>query len=282
MNTLKIGRHTIGENHPVYVIAEIGINHDGDFSTAKKMIQQAHQAGASAAKLQTYITEKRVPKDSPIFGILKQCELSFDQQKKLFEYGKDLGIDVFSTPFDDESVDFLDSVNTPCFKIASFDLVNHKLLKAVTSKKKPIILSRGMASQSEIDTAITFFKKADVPFALLHCVSAYPIPSTKDLNLSTLWALRERYQCPVGFSDHTIGIEAPIWSVFAGATLIEKHFTYSKKATGPDHAMSTEPQELKQMVEGIRRATEGMGTPAWKAIDAEAGILQYRRPSSVE
>ena len=279
MSVLQLGSHKVGDGQPVYVIAEVGINHNGDFATAVKLLEQAAWAGVSSVKLQTYITEKRVPKDSPIFGILKQCELSFDQQKELFERGHELGIDVFSTPFDDESVDFLVSIGAPCFKIASFDIVNTKLLKKVAQQHRPVIMSRGMADQKELDAAVSFFRENDSPLALLHCVSAYPVPSASDLNLSTIGALKERYHCPVGFSDHTLGIEAPLYSVAAGAQLIEKHFTLSKSTPGPDHAMSTEPSDMKQLVEGSKHVLEMMGQPVAHSVDAEKGTLQYRRPS---
>jgi sialic acid synthase SpsE len=279
MDTLQLGRHRVGDGQPVYVIAEVGINHDGDFATAVKLLEQAAWAGASAVKLQTYITEKRVPKGSPIFDILKKCELSFTQQKELFQRGADAGVDVFSTPFDDESVDFLVEVGAPCFKIASFDIVNRKLLQKVAAQKRPVVVSRGMADQQEIDTAVAVLREHGAPFALLHCVSAYPVASHTDLNLSTMGALKARYGCPVGFSDHTLGIEAPTLAVAAGAELVEKHFTLSKTAPGPDHGMSTEPAELKQMVDAFRRVREMMGRPVWSSIEAEKGILQYRRPS---
>src|SRR3990167_6902347 len=154
MDIFSIDNRKIGEAEKTYVIAEIGINHKGDPELAKEMITQAQAAGADAVKIQTYLTEKRVAKDSPIFSILKACELSFDQQKTLFYFAREKGITLFSTPFDDESIDFLDSVNNPCYKVASFDLVNKKLLLNVLSVKKPVILSRGMASRQEMDEAV--------------------------------------------------------------------------------------------------------------------------------
>lgn len=279
MQPLKIADRLIGDQQDVFVIAEIGINHNGDPETARTLIERAHWAGATAVKLQTYITEKRVPKDSPFFGILKQCELSFDRQRELFAYAKELGVLAFSTPFDDESVDFLGEMDVPCYKVASFDIVNKKLLRAIVDKKRPAIISRGMADKQEIDTAVALFRDAGVPFALLHCISAYPVPSDSDLHLRTIAALRERYDCPVGFSDHTIGIDAPAFAVAAGATLIEKHFTLSKKTEGPDHAMSTEPEDMKKMIELIRRAKDMLGEAVWTSTKAEEGAKQFRRAS---
>jgi len=269
----------IGPSQPVFVIAEIGINHNGNFATAKELILQAHMSGASAAKLQTYITEKRVPRDSPIYGILKQCELSFDQQRQLFDYGRELGVEVFSTPFDEESVDFLDSIGVNLFKIASFDIVNQKLLKKVSEKRKPVIVSRGMATQAEVDRAMELFRHYQVEPCLLHCVSAYPVTDHRDLNLSSIRELRDRYDIPTGFSDHTLGIDVPPVAVAAGAMAIEKHFTLSRQASGPDHSMSVEPQEMKEMISRIRWVHEAMGVPVTGPVPSEKEILQYRRAS---
>lgn len=276
---VNVGRSKIGQGQDVFVIAEVGINHNGDFDTARELVDQARQAGASAVKLQTYITEKRVAKGSPIFDILKKCELSFQQQKQLFDHAREQGIEIFSTPFDAESVDFLASVKVPCYKIASFDLVNRQLLRKVAQQGQPVIISRGMASRGEIDAAVGICQEFAIPFVLLHCVSAYPVKQNRDLNLRTIQALQESYRCPVGYSDHTLGIEACAYAVAAGAVAIEKHFTLSRQAPGPDHALSIEPQELRVMIEKIRIVKEALGEPVWAAIPAEQDILQYRRAS---
>jgi len=279
VKAVDLGGVRAGCGEKVVVIAELGINHNGDMRNAKKLIEKAASSGADMVKLQTYITEKRVTKDSSIFGILKQCELSFTQQKELFQYGRDKGVIVFSTPFDDESVDFLYSVKCPVYKIASFDLVNKKLLKKVAAMGKPVIMSRGMADRREVDTAAGVLKRTRTPLVLLHCISAYPVTNAGSLNLSTIRALEARYGCPVGYSDHTLGIDAAVASVAAGAMIIEKHFTLSRKAKGPDHALSTEPAEMKRLVDGVRRMQLMMGRPAWTAVAEEKEILQYRRPS---
>lgn len=276
---VEINKIKVGEGQGVFVIAEIGINHNGDFETAKRLIDEAKSAGASAVKLQTYITEKRTAKGSPVYNILKQCELSFKQQEELFSYARNKNIEIFSTPFDDESVDFLSSINVSCYKIASFDIVNKKLLYKAAKQGRPVIISRGMANQQEIDTAVDIFRKSKVDILLLHCVSAYPVTSFDSLNLETIRALKERFYCPVGFSDHTLGIEAANYAVACGASLIEKHFTLSRKSEGPDHALSTEPSELKHMIAGIKLVKEMMGKPVWGPVSAERDILQYRRIS---
>ena len=275
----KIAGHMVGEGHPVFVIAEIGINHNGDMDQARELIRLAKESGADAAKLQTYITEKRVPADSPVFEILKQCEIGFDDQANLFEYAADIGIVAFSTPFDDESVDFLAGVDCPCFKIASFDMVNRNLLRRTAATGKPMIVSRGMANRDEIDEAVGIMRENDSDFALLHCVSAYPVESHTDLNLNTVRALSATYDCPAGLSDHSLTNDGAILSVGAGASVIEKHFTFSRDADGADHAISQDSNGFRQLVEGIRRAEESMGQEIWEPIKAENDILQYRRPS---
>lgn len=277
-DVIQINNRRIGKGQKLFVIAEIGINHNGNLNTAKQLIDQAQWAGADAVKLQTYITEKRVPKNSPIFGILKQCELTFPQQEKLVNYANKKGITIFSTPFDEESVDFLASVNIPGYKIASFDIVNKKLLLKVAMKGKPVIISRGMANQQEIDTAAGIMNKFSVEMAFLHCISAYPV-TPGALHLETINALKARYGCPVGFSDHTLGIDAAKYAVAAGANIVEKHFTLSRKSKGPDHALSTEPKEMKKMIENMVEVSEMLGDAAWGPVPEEKGILQYRRES---
>jgi sialic acid synthase SpsE len=276
---MKIRDRYIGEGYQPYVVAEIGINHNGDMEKAKELIDRAKWARASAVKLQTYITEKRVPKDSPIYSLLKQCELSFEQQENLFRYAREKEIEIFSTPFDDESVDFLTSVDTACFKIASFDVVNKKLLIKISEQGKPVIMSRGMANKQEIDKAVGILNDHKLDFALLHCISAYPVSSLTVLNLRTIQALKDRYGCTVGLSDHTIGIEAAKYAVAAGATIIEKHFTLSRKSEGPDHAISAEPEQLKELVDSTEFVHDIMGEAIWSSTEAESDILQYRRHS---
>ncbi len=262
-----------------FLIAEVGINHNGDVEKAKRLIDAAASAGADAVKIQTYITEKRTKRDSPIFGILKQCEIPFEGQRELFAHAKRKGVLLFSTPFDGESVAFLEEMQVPCYKIASFDLVNGPLLKEVASKGRPVLLSRGMAEQKEIDAAVKTLQAAKTPFALLHCISAYPVPSLSDLHLSTVRALAERYGCPAGYSDHSPGIDASAIAVAAGADIIEKHFMLENDADAPDKPVSLGPAEFTKMVDRIREIETMLGEPLWGSIEAEAGIRQFRRPA---
>ena len=279
-NQISIGKREVGADNPVFVIAEVGINHNGDMNEARRLIQAAIDSGADAVKLQSYITEKRVPVDSPIYDILKKCELSFKQQQELFDLGESLGGTVFSTPFDDESVDFLESINAPVYKIASFDSVNKALLRKVSTTGKPVIMSTGMTNLNELGAAWKALGgKEDgtgCDLALLHCVSAYPTPA-EESNLSMVPLLHTLHNGPVGYSDHTLGVEIPVMAVAAGAQIIEKHFTMNTKAEGPDHALSADPSTLKEMIEGIRRMEQILGKREMRIREVERGIVPFRR-----
>ncbi|MBF0362579.1 MAG: N-acetylneuraminate synthase family protein [Oligoflexia bacterium] len=276
--TMQIGSKTIGKDGHVFIVAEVGINHNGSMDIARRLLDEAKNCGADAVKLQTYLTEKRVAKNSPIFNILKECEISFKNQELLFNHARAMDLEIFSTPFDSESVEFLNSINCSCYKIASFDIVNEQLLKTIASYKRPVIISRGMAKKDEIDHAVSIFNKQN-PLALLHCISAYPVHSINDLNLRTINALKNQYNCIVGFSDHSIGIEASSYAVAAGAQIIEKHFTLSNTMEGPDHTLSLDINNFSKMVKEIRRVSGMLGVEVWASIPAEKDILQYRRKS---
>jgi len=277
MEDLKVSNILIGNEHPAFIIAEVGINHNGSMENAMKLIDEAYKSGASSVKFQTYITEKRVERDAPIFDILKQCELSFDDQRELFNYANEIGLVAFSTPFDEESVDFLAEIETPLLKVASFDIVNKTLLKKMSDANIPVIVSRGMATESELDQAQDLFNVKNVPLAILHCISAYPIQNLESINMSTMAYLQDRYECPIGFSDHTIGPAASICAVAMGAKVIEKHFTLDKNDEGPDHIMSADPMEMLEMISGIRDVEKMIGKPVSGPIPEEQDILQYRR-----
>ena len=276
--SVLIKNRVINENSPTFIIAEIGINHGGNLSIAEELINLATQSGADAVKFQTYITEKRVPKDSPVFDILKQCELSHDDQSHLKQLADNLDVIFFSTPFDHESVDFLIDLNVPVFKIASFDLVNLALLRKVATSGMPIIASRGMANKQEVNTAVEIFQEYDVPYILLHCISSYPTPDDQ-ANLNVIHTLKKMYDCPVGYSDHTLGIDVPVYAVATGSQVIEKHFTYDKSASGPDHRLSANPDEFSEMVNKIRKVESILGKTSIKMYSIEENTLIYRRPS---
>jgi sialic acid synthase SpsE len=260
-----------------FTIAEIGLNHGGDINLAMKMIDSAVRAGADSVKFQTYLTEKRVKKDSPIFDILKKCELSFESFRILKEYSEKLGVIFFSTPFDEESVDYLESINVELYKIASFDLVNKVMLKKIESTKKPIILSVGMSEISEIKSALEILKPNSNNIALLHCISAYPTEEF-DANLNAINTLKYEFpNCVIGQSDHTNAIKVPIYSVAAGAQIIEKHFKISDDMDCVDAPVSITELQFKQMVSEIRDLEKIMGNGIPHLTAAQEGTKQYRR-----
>jgi N,N'-diacetyllegionaminate synthase len=259
-----------------YVIAEIGINHGGDLNLAKKMIDSVKKTGADAVKFQTYKTEKRVSKDSPIFEILKKCELTYEAFEELQTYAKSLDIDFFSTPFDDESVDFLHEIKCDIYKIASFDLVNKNLLKKIGSIKKPVILSTGMSNLDEIKIAFDILQENTHKIALLHCISAYP---TKEINanLLAISKLKESFNCVIGHSDHTNGIKVPLLAVAAGAQVIEKHFKIDQSMECVDESVSITELQLRELVLGIREIEDIFGNGFLGITDAQKEILKFRR-----
>lgn len=275
---IQINGEDIGKDCPVYIIAEIGINHNGDVKIAEEMIRTAAKTGVNAVKFQTYITEKRVSQNSPIFDPLKKCELSYPEQAELKTIADAEGITFFSTPFDGESVDFLSSLDVAAYKIASFELVNLALVRQIASQKKSVIASSGMADRKEIDQALQILDMESAPYALLHCVSAYPT-AFENANLNVIRSLKKVYDCPVGYSDHTLGIEVPVYAVAVGATIIEKHFTLDKAMDGPDHSMSVDPGEMSEMVRKCREIKTILGNGDINLSEAEVQFTWLRRPS---
>jgi len=263
-----------------YIIAEIGINHNGSFELAKKLIESAARAGADAVKFQTYITEKRVSKDSPIFDILKKCEFSFDVFSKLKSHAENFNIDFFSTPFDYESVDFLESINTKLYKIASFDVLNYKLLKKISETLKPIIMSVGMSNLDEINSAYDILKSKTSNIALLHCISSYPT-NESDSNLASINKLKVLFDCVIGQSDHTNDIIVPLYAVCSGAQIIEKHFMIDSQMDCADSPVSISEIQMKKLVKEIRRVEIIMGNPDLKLRDCEKGTIKYRRKTLI-
>lgn len=273
----------LNTDNRTYVIAEIGINHNGDVKEALKMISAAERAGADAVKFQTYITEKRTFKGSPIFDILKRCELSNIDFKLLKEHSDNLGIEFFSTPFDDESVDFLDSIGCNLYKIASFDITNLKLVDKIAKTKKPIIMSTGMSNLDEVTNAINvILNNHNHNITLLHCISAYPTDE-KDANLSSIFSLYNSFpnSAVIGQSDHTDDIIVPLCAVAAGAQVIEKHFMLNDTKC-PDKPVSINQFQMRNLVEEIRRVETIFGDSEFGMSDAEAGTLQYRRLTSLD
>ena len=272
----KLKDFGINTSHRTYVIAEIGLNHGGDLALAKKMIDGAVSAGVDAVKFQTYLTEKRTFPGSPIFDILKKCELPFEAFKELREYSKAKNVDFFSTPFDDESVDYLDSIGCDLYKVASFDVVNIPFLKKVAKTGKPVILSVGMSDLSEIRTAYNTLRENTRNIALLHCISAYPTKE-EDANLAAISSLQKEFDCVIGQSDHTDDIQVPLYAVAAGAQIIEKHFKLDGQDDCIDSPVSITTTQTKKLVEEIRRVERILGDGVVHSTAAQKGTEAYRR-----
>ncbi len=290
--TIRIGTREIGPKRPVYVIAELSANHRGSFDDAVKIVRAAREVGADAVKLQTYTADTlTIPSDAEPFrhqggslwagrtlhDLYAEASTPWEWQPKLQEVAHEVGIDLFSSPFDPTAVDFLETMNVPAYKIASFELVDLPLIRRVAATGKPVILSTGMATLDEVDEAVAAARGAGAAgVALLKCTSAYPaLP--EEMNLLTIPALAERFGTPVGLSDHTLGIVAPVAAVSLGAAIVEKHLTLSREAGGPDAAFSLEPREFAEMVASIRIAEKVLGEVRHAPTEREAESRRFRR-----
>lgn len=272
----KFGFNT---NNRTYIIAEIGINHRGDVNVAKKLIESAARTGVDAVKFQTYLTEKRAPKNNKeIFKILKDLELPFEAFKELKDYSKNCGVDFFSTPFDKESVEYLEKIETDLYKIASFDVVNHLLLKEVSKTGKPVIMSVGMSNLSEIENAYNILIKGTNSIAILHCISSYPTPEESS-NLSNIYEIQKRFNCVVGQSDHTNDIKVPIYAAAAGAQIIEKHFKIDENFECIDSPVSITEVQMKKLVNEIRKLEKIFGNENFQLKEIEKNSQLFKRPS---
>jgi pseudaminic acid synthase len=286
---VKIGKKTIGGNHPTYIIAEIGANHNRDLKIAKKLIDKAADAGVDAVKFQTYTAEKLYSKYTPKFSkdtvkpfdLIKSVELPREWQHELSKYATAKKLDFLSSPFDYDAVDELYKLDVPAFKVASFEMTDTELLRYIAKRKKPIILSTGMATLGEIAEALeTIRSQGNDNVILLHCVSLYPAP-VEVVNLNAIQTLSMAFHAPVGFSDHTLGIHIPVAAVAKGANVIEKHFTLDQTMKGPDHSFAIEPEELKQMVTNIRDAEQALGTGVKERSNAEQEMYEKGRRSII-
>lgn len=289
---VNISNTIIGEGEKTFVIAEIGLNHNGDLNLAKKLIDLAINNGADAVKLQSYKSKHRVAKDGKTsryvekilgteetdFEMFKKNELTVDQTKELFDYAKQRII-IFSAPFDLESVDELEILNVDCYKIASFDLVNLPLIKKVALTQKPMIISTGMSNLSEIEEALNIVASTgNKNVILLQCTSSYPCPP-ESMNIKAIDTMRQAFgNLPVGLSDHVIGDTVSLAAVARGANVIEKHFTIDKRMEGPDHILSLTPDELREMVLKIRLIEESLGDGIKQAVSNEmTTIVRFRK-----
>ena len=276
---------------PAYVIAEMSANHNGDFDRAIAIVRAMKEAGADAVKLQTYTADTlTIDCDQPDFVIgdgtvwkgQKLHELyasaytPWEWHAELFSLANELGMDCFSTPFDYSAVDFLEQFDPPAYKVASFELVDLGLIEYIASKGRPVIMSTGMGTIDEISDAVDVVNRAGVPLTLLKCTSAYPSPPSS-MNLKTMADMTERFDVAVGLSDHTLGTTVPVAAVALGATVIEKHFTLSRKDEGPDSTFSLEPAEFREMVDAIRIVEQALGEVKYQRSEKEEASLVFRR-----
>lgn len=279
----------------VLIIAEAGVNHNGDINLAKKLIEQAAKAGADVVKFQTFkanscvsVSAKKAKyqlettaKEESQLEMIQKLELSYESHFELMKHCKKHDITFLSTPFDLESVEFLRGLDLPYFKIPSGEITNLPYLKAVAKCKKRVLLSTGMANLGEIETAFTILRKNGTRnITLLHCNTEYPTPF-EDVNLNALKTLKEAFKLEVGYSDHTEGIVASLGAVALGAVVIEKHFTLDKTMEGPDHRASLEFEELRALCKGIRELEKALGSGIKKASKSEAKNKIIARKSLV-
>ena len=288
---LKINGRKIGADEPPYIIAELSGNHNGSLERAKLSILSAKECGADAIKMQTYnaqtmtidcdkddfLIKEGLWKGYRLFDLYKEAHTPFEWHEELFKYARDIGITIFSTPFDESAVDLLESLNTPAYKIASFELTDLPLISYVAKKNKPLLMSTGMASEKEIFEAIEISRLNGCDQILLfHCISSYPTP-VEEANLRKIINLGNKFKVPIGLSDHTIGNTCAISSIAIGACAIEKHFTISRNDKGPDSEFSMEPFELKQLVFETKNAWKALGDPNFERPIVEKGNLVFRR-----
>lgn len=288
---ISVAGRDIGPNCPPYIIAELSANHNGRLDTALKIIEEAKKAGADAVKLQTY-TADTITLDcdaeefhirgglwdgKTLYQLYKEAHMPWDWHKPLFEQARKHGITIFSSPFDNTAVDLLEDLNTPAYKIASFEAVDLPLIKYVAGTGKPMIISTGMADAEEIQEAIDAAREGGCKeLAILHCVSGYPAPA-EDYNLRTLPDMMERFGLVTGLSDHTLDNTTAIASVALGASIIEKHFTLDRHGGGPDDSFSLEPSELQALCMGAHTAWSALGSVNYGRKSSEQSNVKFRR-----
>lgn len=288
---IDIAGRRVGSGHPAYVIAEVSGNHNGSYDRAAQILQECVEAGADAVKLQTYTAETlTIDSDGDIFRVggdntwagttlhdlYEEAHTPWEWQPKLKKLADDLGVDLFSSPFDFTATDFLDDMDVPAFKVASFESVDPPLVSYIAGKGKPVLMSTGMATLSQIDKAVVAAREAGAgpgKLLLFKCVSAYPAPP-ESMNLHTIPHMANAFDVPVGLSDHTLGTEVPLAAIALGACAIEKHVTLSRADGGVDSQFSLEPQELKGMIEQIRTIEAALGGVTY-------GPTEWERPNQV-
>lgn len=289
---IAIAGRRVGPGLPVYMIAELSANHNQSFDQAVRIIHAAKDAGADAVKLQTYTADTITMRSDKewfriaggtlwdgriLYDLYKEAFTPWEWQPKLKEIADGLGMHLFSSAFDDSAVDFLEQMNVPAHKVASFELVDLGLIRKMARTGKPLIMSTGMASEEEISEAVEAARGAGAAqIALLKCTSAYPAPA-EEANLRTIPELARRYNCPAGLSDHTMGTAVPVVAVALGASIIEKHLCLHRSDGGPDAAFSLEPGEFKAMVDAVRVAEKALGAVQFSSGPREANSRRFRR-----
>lgn len=289
---LRIRDRLIGPGQPTYVIAEMSANHNQSLDQALRIVEAAGAAGADAVKVQTY-TPDTITIDSDreyfrigtgtlwsgrtLYDLYREAYTPWEWHGRLRDAAAELGMALFSSPFDHTAIDFLESLDVPAYKIASFELVDLALIRRAARTGKPMIVSTGMATLGEIDEAVQAARSGGATeLALLKCTSAYPAPPA-EMNLRTIPHLRDAFGVPVGLSDHTHGLAAPVAAVALGACIVEKHFTLSRSDGGPDAAFSLEPDEFKAMVEAVRASEQALGSVSYTVTQREAASRVFRR-----
>ena len=293
MKEFKIGNHTIGRTHKPFIIAEMSGNHNQSLERALEIVDAAANSGAHMLKLQTYTSdtmtldvksgeffiddEKSLWKGNNLYDLYKIAYTPWEWHQPIMQRAKELGMLCFSTPFDDSAVDFLEDLDVPAYKIASFENADLPLIRKVAATGKPMIISTGMATLAELDETVRTIREAGCEqFVLLKCTSTYPA-TPENTNVLTVPHMRELFDCEVGLSDHTMGVGASVAAVAHGATVIEKHFTLRRADGGVDSAFSLEPDELKMLVIETERAWQSLGGVFYGPTEAEKPSLQFRR-----
>jgi pseudaminic acid synthase len=289
---MKINKNIIGDKNSTYIIAELSANHNQNINIALKLVEEAAKAGANAIKLQTFkpntitinfksdifkINGTTLWDNQYLYDLYDKAYLPWEWHEILFNKAKEFGMDAFSSPFDITAVDFLETLNVPCYKIASCEITDHILIKKIAETKKPVIISSGMASVGELEEAVSLLRKyGTTDICMLKCTAEYPA-KPEDANLLTIKNMIDTFNVIGGLSDHTLGIEVPIASVCMGARIIEKHFTLSRSSGSPDDAFSLEPHEFKQMVDSIRIVEKTFGKVTYGGVKGEQETKKFRR-----
>ncbi len=289
---IKIGKRNIGNDNPVFIIAELSANHLQNFDLAVDTIKAIKESGADAVKLQTYTPDTitidsdneyfQIKQDTlwdgkTLYELYKEAYTPWEWQPKLKELAEELGLIVFSSPFDRTAVDFLEEMNVPAYKVASFEITDIPLIEYIASKGKPVIISTGISTLSDIEEAVNACKRmGNHQISLLKCTSAYPAPF-KEMNLRTIPNLKDTFKAVVGISDHTLGISVPIASVALGAKIIEKHFILDRNMGGPDAAFSLEPEEFRSMVKAVKEVESALGEVSYELTEKIKKSREFSR-----